>query len=305
MNSTARPREIDDPHDAPAIAPDVVPVTWADRVLADITRDAKTIQPDRQPPHAPAPAVDTTFRAAVPRPSRGKWVASATMAFMFALVSAFAAAGWQHYGDRAKEMIAEWTPIATQFLASSSPADQAVPVEQAAAPADQAAAADQATPPAVSTTRPAEAAAAPAAAATLPSESAELMQSMARDLAAMAQQVEQLKASIAELKANQQPATPVIARTSEAKPAEIRPPAPAPVARPKVSAALPPPPPRTAPPPLRRPLPVQAGVAAPMPLTYQPAPPPPAAPPAQATAHPDDEVVVRPPMPLRWGGATE
>jgi hypothetical protein len=301
MHSTAK---LTDPHDAPAIAPDVVPVTWADRVLADITRDAKTIQPDRQP-HAPAPAVDTTFRAAaVGRPSRGKWVASATMAFMFALVSAFAAAGWQHYGDRAKEMIAEWTPIATQFLASSSPADQAVPVEQAAAPADQSAAADQATPPAATATRSVEAAAAPAAAAALPSESADLMQSMARDLAAMAQQVEQLKASIAELKANQQPATPVVARTTEAKPAEIRPPAPAPVARPKVSAALPPAPPRPAPPPLRRPPPVQAGVAAPMPLTYQPAPPPPA-PPAQATALPDDEVVVRPPMPLRWGGATE
>jgi hypothetical protein len=295
MHSTAKTT---DPHDAPAIAPDVVPVTWADRVLADITRDAKTIQPDRQP-HAPAPAVDTTFRAAVPRPSRGKWVASVTMAFVFALGSAFAAAGWQHYGDRAKEMISEWAPIATQFtLASSPPADQAVPVEQAA-PADQAAAADQATPPATTAARPAET----TAPAGVPSESAELIQSMARDLAAMGQQVEQLKASIAELKANQQPATPVVARTTEAKPAEIRPPAPAPVARPKVSAALPPPPPRLAPPPVRRPPPVQAGVAAPMPLTYQPPPPP--APPVQATAHPDDEPVVRPPMPLRWGGAND
>ena len=295
--------KLTDPHDAPAIAPDVVSVTWADRVLADITRDAKTIQPDRQA-HAPAPAVDTTFRAAaVGRPSRGKWVARATMAFMFALVSAFAAAGWQHYGHHAKAMIAEWTPIiATQFaLASSPPADQAVPIEQAA-PADQAAAVDQATPPAATAARPADTAA-PAAAA-LPSESAELIQSMARDLAAMGQQVEQLKASIAELKANQQPATPAIARTSEAKPAEIKPPAPAPVARPKVSAALPPPPQRPAPPPLRRPPPVQAGVAAPMPLTYQPAPPPPA-PPVQATAQPDDEPVVRPPMPLRWGGVTD
>jgi hypothetical protein len=303
MHSTAK---LTNPHDAPAIAPDVVSVTWADRVLADITRDAKTIQPDRQP-HAPAPAVDTTFRAAaVGRPSRGKWVASATMAFTFALVSAFAAAGWQHYGDQAKEMIAEWTPlIATQFtLASSPPADQAVPVEQAAAPAEQVAAADQATPPAATATRPADTAA-PAAAAALPSESAELVQSMARDLAALGQQVEQLKASIAELKANQQPATPAIARTSEAKPAEIKPPAPAPApaARPKVSAALPPPPPRPAPPPLRRPPPVQAGVTAPMPLTYPPPPPP--APPVQATAHPDEEPVVRPPMPLRWGGVND
>ena len=304
MHSTTRPREIDDPHDAPAIAPDVVPVTWADRVLADITRDAKTIQPDRQPhAAAPAPAVDTTFRAAaIPRPSRAKWVASATMAFLFALGSAFAAAGWQHYGDRAKEVIAEWTPIiSTPFtLASSRPGEQAVPVEQAAAPADQAAAADQAQATAIAA-QPADAAV-PAAAPGQPSESAELIQSMARDLAAMGQQIEQLKTSIAELKANQQP-TPTVARTTEAKPAELKPPAPAAMARPKVSTALPPPPPRPAPPPVRRPPPVQAGVAAPMQLAYPPPPPPPA--PAQATARPDEDPVVRPPMPLRWGGAND
>jgi hypothetical protein len=295
MHFTARLKETD-PRDAPAIAPDVVPSTWADRVLADITRDAKSIQPDHSS-HAPAPTVDTSFRAAVvARPSRAKWLASATMAFLFALGSAFAAAGWQHYGDSAKELIAEWTP---QFALASSPPAAAVPVDQAAAPADQAAAVDQAAPPSAAA-QPAEA---PAIAAAAPSEPAELIQSMARDLAAMGQQIEQLKASIAELKANQQPATPVVARTTEARPAEIRPPAPAPVARPKVSAALPPPP-RPAPPPIRRPPPVQAGVAAPMPLTSQPPPPPPA-PPVQATARPDEEPVVRPPMPLRWGGVND
>jgi hypothetical protein len=296
MHFTARLKETD-PHDAPAIAPDVVPSTWADRVLADITRDAKSIQPDHSS-HAPAPTVDTSFRAAVvARPSRAKWLASATMAFLFALGSAFAAAGWQHYGDSAKELIAEWTP---QFALASSPPAAAVPVDQAAAPADQAAAIDQAAPPSAAA-QPAEA---PAVAAAAPSEPAELIQSMARDLAAMGQQIEQLKASIAELKANQQP----VARTSEAKPAETRPAeikplAPAPVARPKVSAVAPPPPPRPAPPPVRRPPPVQASTA-PIQLAAPP-PPPPAAPPAQATARPDEEPVVRPPMPLRWGGVND
>jgi hypothetical protein len=298
MHFTARLKETD-PHDVPAIAPDVVPSTWADRVLADITRDAKSIQPDhpsRTP--APAPAVDTSFRAAaVARPSRAKWIASATMAFLFALGSAFAAAGWQHYGDSAKELIAEWTP---QFALASSP--PAVPVDQAATPADQAAAVDQAAPSAVVAAQPAESTS-PTVVAAVPSEPAELIQSMARDLAAMGQQIEQLKASIAELRANQQPA---MARTSEAKPteakpADIKPLAPAPVARPKVSAVAPPP--RPAPPPVRRPPPVQASTA-PIQLAAPP-PPPPAAPPAQATARPDEEPVVRPPMPLRWGGVND
>ena len=45
---------------------------------------------------------------------------------------------------------------------------------------------------------------------------------MARDLAAMAQQVEQLKAGIAELKASQQAMARDVAKTSEARPAEIK-----------------------------------------------------------------------------------
>jgi hypothetical protein len=342
MQSTAKVNQTD-PHDGPAIAPDVIPVTWADKVLADITRDARTIQPesrqqDRQPqPHAPtsavavpAPAVDTTFRAAAvgdikparAKPPRRKWVGQVIMIFLFALVSAFAAGIWKHYGGPARQMIAEWTPLisewAPQFaLASSPPTEATASTDQPAAPAEQTAAADQTAPPQDGATAAAAPAAAPPASAPPASapvapalasaspDSAELIQSMQRDLAAMGQQIEQLKVTIAELKANQQPATPVAARTPEARsseirPTEARPPAPAP--RPRVTAVQPPPPqpPRPAPPLVRRPPPVQAS-AAPMQLA---SPPPPPAPPAQTTAE-DGEPVVRPPMPLRWGNVNE
>jgi len=306
-----------DPHDAPAIAPDVIPATWADKVLADITRDARTIQPEslrrdgqsRAPASTvavAAPTVDTTFRATEvgdTRPPRAKrprrkWVGQVIMIFMFALVSAFAAGLWRHYGDPAREIIAEWTPLIAQWtpqFAAVSPPEQAAAAEEVAAPAEQTAVADQ-----PATSESTTATAAPAVMAT-PPDSAERIQSMQRDLAAMGQQIEQLKASIAELKAGQ-PSAPAVTRTSEAKPAEVKPPAPA--ARPKVSAvqSQPPPPPRpVAPPPVRRPPPVQAS-AAPMQLTYPPPPPP--APPPQARAD-DGEPVVRPPMPLRWGSVNE
>ena len=64
---------------------------------------------------SPPPQVDTTFRPTNvnsilgERPSSGKWAKRSFMA-LFALCSAVAAAGWQHYGDEAKQMIASWTP---------------------------------------------------------------------------------------------------------------------------------------------------------------------------------------------------
>ena len=69
MHSTVKLRE-SDPHDIFAIEPDIVPVAWADKVLADITQDTGSRASD-QPSSAPssaaapvaAPAVDTTFRA--------------------------------------------------------------------------------------------------------------------------------------------------------------------------------------------------------------------------------------------------
>ena len=122
---------------------------------------------------------------------------------------------------------------------------------------------------------------------------------MARDLAAMAQQVEQLKASIAELKASQQATARDVARTSEVRPAEIKPAAPNP--RPRAA----PPPPRTAAAPPHTAaagLSARAGraravaaIGATTPASTLPAPPPP-----QATARTEDgEPIVRPPMPLR------
>ena len=83
MHSTLKLRD-SDPHDDFAIAPDVVPAAWADKVLADITRDAGSAAkrpPDikrrsgiknrisrdiRHPARlavVAAPSVDTTFRA--------------------------------------------------------------------------------------------------------------------------------------------------------------------------------------------------------------------------------------------------
>jgi hypothetical protein len=306
MHSTLKLRE-SDPHDDFAIAPDVVPASWADKVLADITRDAKS--PSRSPASdlnppagssaaasAVVPKVDTTFRATadvhVPhdrpvaaRPSRGRVKKTITV-FLFALCSAFAAAGWQHYGTAAKQMISAWTP---PFVLTSLP-----PTENTGpdAPGVEAAAADQAPPPNPIAAQPSDATAPVAAAAD-----AEQLQAMARDLAAMGQEIQLLKASLAELKVSQQ--TMAIAKPSEVKPAEVKPSAPNP--RPKVSAL----PPRPAAAPLHRPMPaypayppVQTAApppfpqAAPPPGSLQPAPPP------QATTDPDGEPVVRPPMPL-------
>jgi hypothetical protein len=314
MHSTLKLRD-SDPHDDFAIAPDVVPAAWADKVLADITGDAgispdvesfpdgKCPVPDQQAPAASgvaaaAPTVDTTFRATatddivvpVEQPPTSRWSKSMVM-LVFAIGSAAAAAAWQNHGDAAKQMISNWVPA---FALTSSP-----PTEKAALPGEtdtpdaQAAVAEQTPAPPAAPAQPPESAA-PAAAA--PSPDTAQLQSMARDLAAMALQVEQLKASIAELKTNQQATARDAAKTSEVKPAEIKPAAPNP--RPRTAA----PPPRTAAAPPHRPLPTYPA-AGPAPLP-QPVSPPvsmlPASPPPQATARTeDDEPIVRPPMPLR------
>ena len=161
-------KQTDDPHDGPAIAPDIVPAAWADKVLADIKRDAVSRASDQKPAAASsvaagaaAPSVDTTFRATAAdkiqvtadRPSGGSWTSRAIMAFMFALCSALAAAAWQHYGHTAKQMIADWAP---PFVLAASPASEKTGLaEQPDSPAVQASAADQT-------------AAQPAAAAQLP-----------------------------------------------------------------------------------------------------------------------------------------
>jgi hypothetical protein len=312
MDSTPKPVEADDPHDAPAIAPGVNPPARTDKVLADRTSDAKSRASDQKPGSesgsAPTPAIDTTFRAAAagnvraPRekPPIGKWATSAITAFLFALCSGIAAAGWQHYGDAARQMVADWTPRFA--LASSPPPEQAAPAGRPDASAVQAFAADQTPPQPIASARPPQSAASDTAA--LSPESVQLIRSMARDLAAMEQQVEQLKAGIADLKAGQQAMARDIPKTSE-KTSEIRTPEAKTQAtrtsvqsvRPKMPA--PPLPLRSAAAQPRRPMPayppMQAAAAPPLPA---PAAPPQPAPPPQVAAAAADQPVLRPPRPL-------
>jgi hypothetical protein len=318
MHSILRQRE-SDPHDAFAIAPETVPAAWADKVLADITRDA-TLAPDQPTPvsssaaAAAAPTVDTTFRATaasdlrvandrpVLPPSTGSGAKSKAVVFLFALCSALAAAGWQHYGGAARQMIAAWTP---PFALTSSPSPEPTGLTgQPDTLAVQASETDQTPPQTPAAAQPPQDTGSAAAAA---SPDTAQMQSMARDLAAMGQQVELLKASLAELKSNQQAmardvAKPSESKPSESKPSENRPSEVKPLTanpRPKMSAL----PPRPAAAPARRPMPAYPPMqaAAPPPLPQQLAPPAslqPAPPPAQAQFD-GDEPVVRPPMPLR------
>jgi hypothetical protein len=321
MHATLKLRE-SDPHDDFGIAPEVVPVSWADKVLADIARDANShvksysrrpasVQPPAAESGAAAramvPTVDTTFRATavddVPDvhtpsidvgserpagvPPGRKGVKKAVTVFLFALCSAFAAAAWQHYGGAARQMIAAWTP--PFVLTALPPTEKTGLTAPSDTPAVEAAATDPAAPPDAAAAQPADG---PAPVATAPSPDAAQLQQVARDLADMAAQVEQLKASIAELRASQQ--AMAIAKPAEVKPADVKPLVANP--RPKVSA----PPPRPAATPLHKPVPayyppVQAAApfpqAAPPPASLQPAPPP-------AATDQDGEPVVRPPMPL-------
>jgi hypothetical protein len=122
-----------------------------------------------------------------------------------------------------------------------------------------------------------------------------MLQSMSRDVASLTQQIEDLKTSIAQLKASQEQLSREIAkppepRVSEARVAEPRPKQlgapphplgtlvrkPKPVVYPPTQAYVPPPPPPAA--------------ASPAPLTPSS---------GQVVAQPDDETVVRPPMPVR------
>jgi hypothetical protein len=329
MDSKQKPVEADDPHDAPAIAPDIIPAARADK------RHASDQNPGMESSiagGAPALTIDTTFRPAAvgnvqaPRekPPAGKWATSAILAFMFVLCGGIAAAAWQHYGDAAKQMVSNWTPRFA--LASSRPSEQTAPAGHPDASAVQASAADQAPPQPTTSAQPSERAASDTAAPS--PESSPLIQSMARDLAAMGQQIEQLKASIADLKAGQQPMARDISKTSEsrtsesktseartfdarsfdAKTSESRTPeaktsavrTSVPGTRQRMSALSPPL--RSAPAPARRPmpayLPVRAAAAPPLPLAAPPAAPPQPAPPPQVAAAPADEPVMRPPRPL-------
>jgi hypothetical protein len=327
MQSTLTPTETD-PHDIFVIEPDVVLAARADQ-----TPDAPAVAPIVHPAPPPSemtpavsvPTVDTTFRAtastAAPatgdirapeielpgdihllgkRPSRGR-MARAILGFVFAISAAGAATAWQHYGDTAKTMIANWTP----FVLAPSPSQAVAKPEIAEQPNSpdtpataQASASDQAPAPSAPAAQPAQVAA-PAVAAVPPTPSS------APDIAAMGQQIEALKASIEQLKAGQEQLSRQMAQqTAKANAAR------------KLSALAAQPQPTSAqkPRPAFSPAMAAAALASsrpPAPATppqaaYRPLPQPAAAPPYQSRAQIVDQadvdadaVVVRPPMPVR------
>jgi hypothetical protein len=320
-----------DPHDVIEIAPDVVLAARTDKpsptpatgTLGGASAPEVRVAPD---PAVSTPSVDTSFRATtlddirIPgeRSAFARWAMRSLMAFVFAICSAVAAAAWQHYGDQAQQMLADWTPPRIN-LASLFSSDKPTASEQSAAPAVTAAAAtDQAStqtasaqPAPVTSQQPAPAtppaqssatAAAPPAAAAPSADTMQLMQSMAHDITAMSQQIADLKTSIDQLKTRQEQMSRDLAKAAEAKIAEAKaaetkavemraferqrivPPRAAPVRKPRPvytpvqASAVPPPPPAAA-----APLPSSQPIA--------PLPPP-------AMVQPDGDPVVRPPMPV-------
>jgi hypothetical protein len=333
MQSTLISRETD-PHDIFVVEPDVVLAARADQARpAPIS--SLLAPPVRAAPEQPAPVppVDTAFRGPanddiqIPRDihvsgerPRGRWAARATIGFLFALCSAAAAEGWDHYGDTAKDtvkaVIANWTPFAltTQPATATDTAAQPGPPTAAA---DQASAQPAPAQPATSQGSVPQDTASTAAAST--TAAPDSTPSLAQDVASMGQQIAELKVSIEQLKASQDqmaqqmsrdtarnPVATPVARTSPAKPA--------PAAsveqslRAKVTSALSPRP--LAPPPSRKPRPVyppaQASAALPPAITAPPMPPPQPAPAsqqyeprAQIVDQTDGDLVMRPPMPVR------
>jgi hypothetical protein len=316
MQSTPNLRDTD-PHDVFVIDPDVSPAARADKASLDLLYDVLSrpsdpapsqVRPDpelRIAASAAVPSVDAAARGTVAddvpvndirlndirlgdteigahQPTTSKLARRAVMG-LFALGSAIVAAAWQHYGDDAKAMVANWTP---PFALVS----MTKPVTTEPAPAVQAAAADQVTAPPSASAQ--SAANAPAAAATVAPEQVQQLQSMARDLAAMGQQISELKATIEQLRASQPQLASTIARTTEAKLAEPKAAEPV-LTRPRIV----PPPPHAAVTPVRKPRQV---------FPYAPIAPasPPQATAAQGQIAPqvqaaeDGGPVVRPPMPL-------
>ena len=325
MQSTLTVHETD-PHDIFVIEPDVVLAARPDAVRpgapraeaarADAPRaDNASADPvhealsrlahkrtDVQPKlsaAAPSPTLDTTFRAAAAdhakpagkRSSFGRLVRTTFVGFMFALVSAMAAALWTHHGHAAKQMLADWLP--PFVLAASSPAETPPPADQANAPTQTTTADQTSAPPAQPSDN-----AAPAQAIT--TDSSPSVQSMARDIASMGQQIEQLKATIEQLKASQAQMAREVAKSSE------------PPLRPRVATL--PPKSVVAAAPVRKPKPVTqvyqpsayqpsapaAASTLPPPSYAAPLPPPQPAPSSQAaTTAEDGGPLVRPPLPLR------
>jgi hypothetical protein len=312
MLSTMNPKPTD-PDGMLEIAPDVVLVAHANKELSDHAHDAVG-GPSNSPTHIASdfsvgPSVltaDRTFLAggvdplkvAGSRPSIGARAVRACIGILLAVCIGVASIVWQSYGDAAKQIIAKWVPqgVLTSWLPPGNPGLSEPPNPPAVQASTANAAAAQPVPPA----QTASEAAVPTTATFTP-ESAQLLQSMAGELARAEQEIEQLKSSVAQLKASQQqmsrdaPRTSEArtseARTSEVRPSEVRAPqarAPEPNLRSRVSAAL------------------RRSAVAPARAPMSPLPPPQAAAPRQPEAQPQitpqpqaEELVLRPPMPVR------
>lgn len=318
MQSTPNLRDTD-PHDVFVIEPDVSLAARADKAPLDLLYDVLS-HPSAQRPSGPelriapdfsasaaVPSVDAAARGTVAddipvsdirlndirlndiklgdteigahQPATSKLARGAVMS-LFALGSAVVAAGWQHYGDDAKAMMARYTPPFS--LASFASTEKPATSEQPAAAAVQASVANQAAaqpaPPADNT-----------APATASPDQTQVIQSMARDLASMGQQINELKAGIEQIKASQpqMASAPTEAKLAEPKAAEPV------LTRPRIV----PPPPHAAVTPVRKPKQVfPYAPISPTSLPQRAAAPVQIAPPVQAAE--DGGPVVRPPMPL-------
>jgi hypothetical protein len=329
LSTLNRPEQ--DPHDVIEIAPDVVLAARSDQQSPTPATDIINGPSAPEVRIAPAanvstPSVDTTFRATtlddirIPgeRSSLAKWAIRTSMACLFAICSAVAAAAWQRYGDEAQQMLTNWTPPRISF---TSPFSSDKPTaEQSATPAAATAAADQnstqtaaaqpaptAAPQSASATPTAPDAATMATPAAPSSGATQLMQSMAHDITAMSQQIADLKTSIDQLKARQEQmshdlakaaeARVAEAKAAEAKAAELRAFERQKIALPPRTAALPPvhkPKPTYTPPVQAAAVPPPPPAAAPLPSSQPIAP----LPSPQTTVQPDGDAVVRPPMPV-------
>jgi hypothetical protein len=313
MDSMLKPKLPDDPHDILMVAPDAVRV--APEEASDPIRDMMRDRASKPHIHvgsdfiagAAVPPVDTTFRATAVGDGRRSLGSRALRAFTALLLTACiggAAVAWQHHGDAAQRLIAEWAPLFAR--STSQPSEKtglSVQPTLAAAQVDTASSPQPAPQPSAATEAAAPAAAAPTAAA--PPDQAPSLETMARDLANAGQEIAVLKASIEQLKTSQQQLVAMVSEKNSAQAVRPKKPAqpvqPAPPPRPVAALAPARRPMQALPPP---PLPPRQAIAAP-PLPPAPAPymPRRAEPQSPTTAEtlddPELPLVPRPPMPMR------
>src|SRR5438876_2650354 len=154
MDSTLKPKQIDDPHDIVVVAPDAVQVAPADEELSNLLHDAARHLSDAQtragsdvPAGATVPPVDTTFRPSAVNDvlvpghlrSMGRRAMRGIAALLLATCIGVAAVAWQAWGEVGRQMIAEWAPRLA-LTSSVAPEQPALPA-QPAPPAVEAAAA--------------------------------------------------------------------------------------------------------------------------------------------------------------------